>query len=113
MNEMARPKKDIDEKVFEKLCALQCTKLEICAQIDVTDKTLESWCKRTYGHGFSEVFEQKRKAGFVSLRASQFKMAKVNPTMAIFLGKQYLGQRDKLDVEVEPVTIINDLNKPE
>ena len=93
MNEMARPKKDIDEKVFEKLCALQCTKLEICAQIDVTDKTLESWCKRTYGHGFSEVFEQKRKAGFVSLRASQF-------------------QRDKLDVEVEPVTIINDLDKP-
>ena len=37
---MARPRKEIDQNEFEKLCALQCTQEEICAWFDVTDKTL-------------------------------------------------------------------------
>lgn len=36
---MPRPLKEIDAKQFEKLCGLQCTKLEICGWFDVTDKT--------------------------------------------------------------------------
>lgn len=28
---MGRPRKEIDQKQFESLCALQCTKVEICA----------------------------------------------------------------------------------
>ena len=35
----------------------------------------------------------------MSLRRTQFKLAEKNPTMAIFLGKQYLGQRDNIEVE--------------
>ena len=91
---MARPKKEIDQKEFEKLCALQCTKLEICDWFDVTDKTLESWCKSIYCKGFSEVFAQKRSRGKISLRRTQFQLAEKNASMAIWLGKQYLGQRD-------------------
>ena len=60
---MARPRKEIDQKNFENLCALQCTKEEICGFFNVTDKTLENWCKRTYKAGFSEVFRQKRGKG--------------------------------------------------
>lgn len=37
---MARPKKEIDQKQFEALCGLQCTLLEICDALDVSDKTL-------------------------------------------------------------------------
>lgn len=92
---MARPRKEIDKEAFENLCGLQCTKEEICSFFDVTDKTLESWCKRTYKDGFSEVFRQKRGKGKVSLRRAQFRLAKKNASMAIFLGKQYLGQRDQ------------------
>lgn len=80
---------------FEKLCEIQCTKDEICSWFGTTDKSLENWVKRTYdGAGFSEVFEQKRKWGKVSLRRSQFRMARKNVAMAIFLGKQWLGQKD-------------------
>lgn len=92
---MARPKKEINASQFESLCGLQCTKEEICLVLDVTDKTLENWCKRTYGKGFSEVFKQKRGIGRVSLRRSQFELAKKgNVTMLIWLGRQYLGQSE-------------------
>lgn len=97
---MGRPRKEIKQKEFENLCGIQCTKLEICAFFDVTDKTLESWCKRTYHAGFSEVFSQKRGMGKISLRRKQWQLAEKSAAMAIFLGKQYLGQRDNVDVTV-------------
>ena len=97
---MARPRKEIDQKQFENLCGLQCTLEEICGWFDVTDKTLDGWCKRTYHASFSEVFKQKRGAGKISLRRSQWRLAEKNATMAIFLGKQFLGQRDSMDVAV-------------
>ena len=91
---MARPRKEIDNKIFESLCKLQCTREEICSFLDVTDKTLETWCKRTYGENFSSVFAKKREGGKISLRRAQFRLAEKNAAMAIFLGKQYLGQSD-------------------
>lgn len=95
-----RPKKEIDQKIFENLCALQCTEVEICSCFDVSDKTLNGWCKRTYGKNFSEVFRQKREKGKISLRRTQFKLAEKSATMALWLGKQYLNQRDNVDVTV-------------
>lgn len=107
---MARPKKEISQSQFESLCGLQCTKQEICDFFGLTDKTLESWCKRTYKAGFSEIFRQKRGNGKVSLRRKQWQLAEKSASMAIFLGKQYLGQRDVIDAEVKAgVTIINDI----
>lgn len=91
---MGRPMKQIDKVQFEKLCALQCTEEEICGFLDVTDKTLERWCQKEYKAHFSEVFRQKRGVGKVSLRRSQWRLAEKNANMAIWLGKQYLGQRD-------------------
>lgn len=91
---MPRPRKEIDSKIFENLCKLQCTREEICSFLDVTDKTLETWCKRTYGECFSLVFAKKREGGKISLRRAQFRLAEKNAAMAIFLGKQYLGQSD-------------------
>jgi hypothetical protein len=91
---VARPRKDIDQKNFENLCGLQCTKEEICAFFDITDKTLDGWCSRTYQKSFSEVFREKRGLGKISLRRHQFELAKKNANMAIWLGKQYLEQKD-------------------
>lgn len=96
---MARPRKEINKKEFEKLCALQCTKEEICSFLDVTDKTLERWCKEEYKRGFSEVFAQKREIGKISLRRSQFQLAQKSASMAIFLGKNWLGQKDSIEYE--------------
>lgn len=97
---MARPRIEIDKENFEKLCGLQCTEKEICSFFGITDKTLTSWCNRTYNMSFSEVFEEKRGTGKISLRRAQFELAKKNAAMAIFLGKQYLGQTDKPLVEI-------------
>lgn len=107
---MARPCKEIDKKAFENLCGLQCTKEEICSFFDVTDKTLERWCKRTYKAGFSEVFRQKRGKGKISLRRAQFRLAEKNASMAIWLGKQYLDQSEQPAASgSEEVQIIDDL----
>lgn len=100
MARTGRPRKEIDQKQFENLCGLQCTLEEICGWFDVCSDTLETWCKRTYKRSFSEVFAQKRGAGKISLRRSQWRLAEKNATMAIFLGKQFLGQRDSVDVAV-------------
>ena len=97
---MARPRKEIDQKQFENLCGLQCTLEEICGWFDVTDKTLDSWCKRTYNASFSEVFKQKRGNGKISLRRMQWRLAEKNATMAIWLGKQYLDQRDIVEQNI-------------
>ena len=92
---MARPKKVINQKQFESLCAIQCTQEEICNVLDVTDKTLTRWCNEVYDLSFSEVYEQKRDIGRMSLRRNQFKLAEGgNNTMQIWLGKQVLKQSE-------------------
>ena len=105
---MARPRKEIDQRQFENLCGLQCTLEEICDWFGVTDKTLNSWCKRTYSESFSEVFRQKRSTGKISLRRSQWRLAEKNASMAIWLGKQYLGQKDIVEVGVEKDNVQED-----
>ena len=107
---MPRHKTELDIKQFENLCGLQCTKDEMCSFFEITDKTLERWCIRTYQKGFSEVFREKRGKGKIALRRSQFRLAEKNANMAIWLGKQYLGQTDsgKVDIRVvkedDPIT---------
>ena len=102
---MARPRKVIDQKQFENLCGLQCTLEEICGWFDVCSDTLESWCKRTYERNFSEVFAEKRGTGKISLRRMQWRLAEKNAAMAIFLGKQFLGQSDKVETKVNVSSI--------
>ena len=110
----------IDKKQFESLCGLQCTLTEICDFFDVEDDTLNSWCKKNYGTTFSDVFKLKKGKGQISLRRMQWKLAEKNATMAIFLGKQYLGQKDKIEYSDNGLEAINEninnianlLNKP-
>ena len=95
----ARPKKIINQKQFESLCAIQCTEEEICAVLDVCNDTLDTWCMNTYKKRFSTVFREKRVGGKASLRRMQWKLAETNPSMAIFLGKNMLGQSDRPEQE--------------
>ena len=94
MAEMGRPKIEIDKEMFEKLCSMQCTEEEIASFFDCSIDTINNYCKETYGETFSDTFKKKSANGKISLRRSQFKIAETNATMAIFLGKQYLGQKD-------------------
>lgn len=87
----------INKKEFESLCGLMCTEVEIAEFFDVDEDTLNTWCKRTYGGTFSETFKKKCSPGKITLRRYQLQQAKNNSTMAIWLGKQWLGQTDKID----------------
>ena len=102
---MARPRVEIDKTQFEKLCAMQCTESEIAAWFGCSEDTVARWCKRTYRRSFAEVFREKREGGKASLRATQFKLAQKSPAMAIFLGKNWLGQSDHIE---QRVTVADD-----
>jgi hypothetical protein len=110
--EMGRPRKQIDKANFEKLCQIQCTLVEISGFFDCCEDTIENWCKKQYNETFSEIYKKKSANGKISLRRTQFRLAEKNPTMAIWLGKQYLGQKDR-DIEqqneIQRIEIVNDL----
>lgn len=97
---MARPRIEIDKEQFEKLCYLQCTLEEIAGFFKCSADTIERWCVREYKERFAEVYNKKRGTGKISLRRAQFRLAETNATMAIWLGKQYLGQTDKQEVTI-------------
>lgn len=101
----------ISKNAFESLCAIQCTKEEICSVLDVSEKTLNSWCNSEYGENFSPVFAKKRHNGNASLRRTQWKLAEKNATMAIWLGKQYLGQKDIIENQISSNGILDELTE--
>lgn len=92
---MARPRKEIDKKQFENLCALQCTLKEIAGFFECSEDTIERWCKRTYKTSFADAFNCKSQGGKIALRREQFALAKKSATMAIWLGRNYLDQREE------------------
>lgn len=109
-----RPKIEIDQKQFESLCNLQCTKDEIAGFFHCSPDTIENWCKSTYeGETFSACYKKYSQNGKISLRRYQYKMAEHNASMAIWLGKQWLGQTEKVEATTsfEDLTPLKDLLK--
>ena len=99
-----RPKKEIDKKIFENLCGLQCTLEEIAGVFDCSADTIERWCKREYKETFADTYKKHSAKGKMSLRRTQFKLAEKSAAMAIFLGKNYLGQKDNI-IETDEQTL--------
>ena len=94
---MPRPKSKIDLVELEKLCAMQCTDEEIGAFFGVSTRTIE---RRRKVQRFSDVMEQARSKGRVSVRRNLFRLAAGgNVAAAIFLAKNLLGYRDVVSNE--------------
>lgn len=87
-----RPKIEIDYVTVEKLANIQCTQEEIASFLGISSRTL------LRDEKFKELFAKGRENGKMSLRRIQWKHAEKSATMAIWLGKQYLGQRDNIEV---------------
>jgi hypothetical protein len=97
---MGRPRKLVDDdatiKALDGLARIQCTTAEGAAFFRVHRDTFEDFL-RSHKRA-SEAWESGKQDGLCSLRRKQFEMASGgNATMAIWLGKQYLGQKDKTD----------------
>lgn len=87
----------IDLEQLEKLCALQCTDVEIAAWFQVSLRTIE---KRRRLAKFADAMQRGRAKGRISVRRHQMKLLEAgNATMAVWLGKQLLGQRDLITAE--------------
>ena len=99
MAKMGRPKKEISKEQFEKLCGLQCTKDEIAGFFNCSPDTIENFCKSTYKDTFSATYKIYSASGRISLRRYQFKLAEKSAAMAIFLGKNMLGQKDRIEYD--------------
>ena len=97
INKGGRPRIEIDENNFKKLCAIQCTLEEIASFFDCSVDTVERWCERTFGMGFAESYKKYSQNGKISLRRWQIQAAKKgNVSMLIWLGRQWLGQKDNV-----------------
>lgn len=98
---MARPRKEFDQEQFKGLCTLHCTLHEIAGFFKCSEDTIERWCERELKMSFADAYKTYSAGGNISLRRYQMKMAEKNATMAIWLGKQYLGQRDNTDINLD------------
>lgn len=114
MAKRGRPPINFDRKAFIDLVALGCNQKEICWFFrDETGKvanvdTLSRWCKREFGVTFQEYSEQNSLMALkIQLRRNQFELSKHSVPMAIFLGKNWLGQTDKIE---QTITEVEDLS---
>ncbi len=93
---MARPKRQFSDEEEAKITDMalnNCHFETIAMCLDIAVNTL----KRRYGR----YIRQKRAEGRVILRQRQVNLSRIHPAMAIFLGKNELGQVDKQVIETE------------
>jgi hypothetical protein len=108
-NKGGRPKKVIDYALVEKLATIQCTQEEIANILEVSTKTLQR------DEEFCRIHKKGIEQGKSSLRRLQWKSAETgNTSMLIWLGKQYLAQREpkqelELDTNKEVIQQIQEL----
>lgn len=89
---------EIDWVQLDKLCFMQCTASEIASWFDCSVDTIERAVMREHKVKWAEYFDKKRQKGHISLRRKQMQVAESgNVSMLIWLGKQYLGQTEKVE----------------
>lgn len=102
----------IDLEQLAELAGLQCTQEEAAAVLKVDKRTLQ---RRLVDDPIAaEAWERGRANGRTSLRRIQWKLAlRGHPTMLVWLGKQYLAQRDKFEHTGEgggPIRHVNEVD---
>ena len=94
-----RPLLILNEKgmeTIEKLASIQCIDEEIA---DVLDTCVDTLLNKNNKEKFKEAKQKGQSKGRVSLRRMQWKSAEGgNVTMQIWLGKQYLNQKEQQEV---------------
>ena len=88
----------LDASKVEALAALQCTMEEIASGLGISRSTLIR--RREEDPTIDTAIEKGRELGTRSLRRLQYEAAKGgNVTMQIWLGKQWLKQTDKQEID--------------
>ncbi len=88
-NKGARPRiKDVDQELVWRLACMMCTNKEIADVLGIGEGQVAK--------KFGDLIDKGRSEGRKALRRAQFEKAvqDKDPRMLIFLGKQYLQQKD-------------------
>jgi len=95
-NKGGRPRIEFNLGEVEKLGVLHCTESDMAAFFNCSRETI---CDHMVNdEAFSTAFNKGKGNGNISLRRVQFKRALAgNVKLLIWLGKQYLGQKDKIE----------------
>ena len=91
-SDMAKTGKTIKTEDLENLGGLQCTVREAAAFLRIRVTTLNDILRKN--KKAKEAWERGKQMGLISLRRKQMRLARTNAAMGIFLGKNYLGQRE-------------------
>lgn len=102
------PPKPIDWELFQELCALQCTQSEIASCLKIHKDTLRDRAMEHYCEDYGTIYARYSEEGKCSLRRNQFVMSRKSAAMAIWLGKQWLGQKETFDSNDEVIRKIFD-----
>jgi hypothetical protein len=86
----------IDLAELEKLSVLQCSDEEIAAWFNVSLRTIQNRRKQPQ---FARVMNRGKAKGCISVRRAQMRLLEAgNATIAVWLGKNLLSQRDVVQV---------------
>lgn len=108
---MARPRKELEDMEFDGWSQLDAlivwSNQEYCAEkLGINIDTLADRIKERTGLSFSEYKDQKKEPMRVNLKKKQYDIAMAgNVSMLIWLGKNELGQKDKIEQDVTNKTI--------
>jgi hypothetical protein len=115
-NKAGRPRRPFDWNLVDSLCILQASIDYIAERIlisegkpvnaksvDTATKLIQRRIKEKWGMNFVLYTEKKLEGRKIQLRQTQWELAikKQNPTMAIWMGKNYLNQSDKVEQKSE------------
>jgi hypothetical protein len=86
----------IDVTELEKLCSLQCSDEEIAAWFGVSISTIQNRRKQPK---YAQVMRRGKAKGCISVRRAQMRLLEAgNGTIAVWLGKILLGQKDTMQI---------------
>ena len=95
---MGRPVKELSEGMVYKLARINCSMEEMSLILGVSEDTLR--------RRFATAIDKGRAVMCQSLKRKQYQVAmadKGNVPMLIWLGKQHLGQSDKVETRQKPM----------
>lgn len=100
------PKKKVDWEVVDKMLKFQCSSTEIAGYFNIHRQTLYDKVSEEFDCTWTEYAASRQSCGLGLLRCTQFEKAfntysKANAQLLIWLGKQYLGQKDGVQTEIK------------
>lgn len=108
---MSRQRIDLDQMEFNGWDQLEALAVwgsaEFCAKkLGMSPDTLDRRLKEKYGHGFAEYKHKIQEPLRINLMKKQYEVAMGgNTALLIWLGKQYLGQSEKVAKEIQDVNL--------